>query len=54
MSIYKKQSEEQKTFETAQDFLKYYEKNKEDLDEMNTRSMNWNASSSSIKICMIS
>ncbi|MBP3606749.1 MAG: hypothetical protein J6J11_00285 [Treponema sp.] len=40
MSIYKKQSEEQKTFETAQDFLKYYEKNKDDLDEINTRSMN--------------
>ena len=40
MSIYKKISEDPRTFETVSDFLKYYEKNKEDLDEMNTRSMN--------------
>ena len=40
MSIYKKQSDNFKTFETAEDFLKYYENNRKDLDETNTRSLN--------------
>ena len=40
MSIYKKQSEDSKTFETAEEFLKYYENNKKDIDELHTRSLN--------------
>ena len=40
MSIYKKQSDDLKTFDTAEDFLKYYENNKKDIDETKTRSLN--------------
>ena len=40
MSIYKKQSDNFKTFETAEDFLKYYENNRKDIDECNTCSLN--------------
>ena len=40
MSIYKKQSEDSKTFETPEEFLKYYENNKKDIDETHTRSLN--------------
>ena len=40
MSIYTKQSEDSKTFETAEEFLKYYENNKKDIDELHTRSLN--------------
>lgn len=40
MSIYKKQSEDQKTFETPEEFLKFYENNKKDIDETHTRSLN--------------
>lgn len=40
MSIYKKQSEDSKTFETAEEFLKYYENNKKDIDALHTRSLN--------------
>lgn len=40
MSIYKKQSDDLKTFETAEEFLKYYDNNKKDIDETHTRSLN--------------
>lgn len=40
MSIYKKQSEDSKTFESAEEFLKYYENNKKDIDALHTRSLN--------------
>ena len=40
MSIYKKQSEDFKTFESAEEFLKYYENNKKDIDALHTRSLN--------------
>lgn len=40
MSIYKKQSDDCKTFETPDEFLKFYENNRKDIDETNTRSLN--------------
>ena len=40
MSIYRKQSDDLKTFESAEDFLKYYENNKKDIDAIKTRSLN--------------
>ena len=40
MSIYKKQSDDLKTFETPEEFLKFYENNKKDIDETKTRSLN--------------
>ena len=40
MSIYKRQSDDVKTFESAQDFLKYYENNQKELDSIHTRSLN--------------
>ena len=40
MSIYKKQSEDSKTFETAEDFLTYYENHKKEIDALHTRSLN--------------
>lgn len=40
MSIYKKQSEDSKTFESAEEFLKYYENNRKDIDALHTRSLN--------------
>lgn len=40
MSVYKKISDDCRTFESDSDFLKYYEKNKETIDEINTRALN--------------
>ncbi len=40
MSIYKKQSENPKEFETAEEFLKYYDNNRKDIDATHTRSLN--------------
>lgn len=40
MSIYKRQSDNVKNFDSPQDFLKYYEKNKDEIDEVKTRSLN--------------
>lgn len=40
MSIYKKQSEDPINFDTAQDFLKYYENHQKDIDNIHTRSLN--------------
>ena len=40
MSIYKKASDNVKTFDNGEEFLKYYEKNKETIDEIPTRGLN--------------
>lgn len=40
MSIYKKQSEDPINFDTAQEFLKYYENHQKDIDNIHTRSLN--------------
>ena len=40
MSVYKKISDDCRTFNSESDFLKYYEKNKETIDEINTRALN--------------
>ena len=40
MSIYKKQSDDLKTFDSAEEFLKYYENNRKDIDSTHTRSLN--------------
>lgn len=40
MSIYKKQSDDIKTFDSAEEFLKYYENNRKDIDNTHTRSLN--------------
>ena len=40
MSVYKKISDDCRTFESDSDFLKFYEKNKETIDEINTRALN--------------
>ena len=40
MSVYKKISDNVKTFESESEFLKYYEKNKESIDETKTKSLN--------------
>lgn len=40
MSVYKKISDDCRTFESDSDFLKYYEKNRETIDEINTRALN--------------
>lgn len=40
MSIYKKQSDDLKSFETPEEFLKYYDNNKKDIDETHTKSLN--------------
>ena len=40
MSIYKKQSEDPMNFDSAQDFLKYYNNNQKELDSIHTRSLN--------------
>ena len=40
MSIYKKQSDDVKTFDSAEEFLKYYDNNRKDIDNTHTRSLN--------------
>ena len=40
MSIYKKQSDDLKTFDSAEEFLKYYDNNRKDIDNTHTRSLN--------------
>ena len=40
MSVYKKKSDDVKYFDNEKEFLKYYEKNKESIDEETTRSLN--------------
>ena len=40
MSIYRKQSDDLKTFDSAEEFLKYYENNRKDIDSTHTRSLN--------------
>ena len=40
MSVYKKISDDCRIFNSDSDFLKYYEKNKETIDEINTRALN--------------
>ena len=40
MSIYKKQSEDPKYFNSAEEFLKYYDNNRKDIDNTHTRSLN--------------
>ena len=40
MSIYKRQSDDIKTFDSAEEFLKYYENNRKDIDSTHTRSLN--------------
>ena len=40
MSIYKKQSEDPKEFGSAEEFLKYYDNNRKDIDATHTRSLN--------------
>lgn len=40
MSIYKKISDNSKQFETPEEFLKFYDKNKDSIDETNTRALN--------------
>ena len=40
MSIYKKQSDDLKTFGSAEEFLKYYDNNRKDIDNTHTRSLN--------------
>lgn len=40
MSVYKKISDDCRTFNSESDFLKYYEKNRETIDEINTRALN--------------
>lgn len=40
MSIYKRQSDDVKTFDTPQEFLKFYDNNQKDVDAIHTRSLN--------------
>ena len=40
MSIYKKISDNSKQFDTPEEFLKFYEKNKDTIDDTNTRALN--------------
>lgn len=40
MSVYKKISDDCRIFNSDSDFLKYYEKNKDNIDEINTRALN--------------
>lgn len=40
MSIYKRQSDDIKNFDSAEEFLKYYENNRKDIDSTHTRSLN--------------
>ena len=40
MSVYKKISDDCRIFNSDSDFLKYYEKNKDTIDEINTRALN--------------
>lgn len=40
MSIYKKISDNSKQFETPEEFLKFYDKNKDSIDETNTKALN--------------
>ena len=40
MSIYKRQSDDVKTFDSAEEFLKYYDNNRKDIDNIHTRSLN--------------
>ena len=40
MSIYKKQSEDPKIFDSPEEFLKYYDNNRKDIDSIHTRSLN--------------
>lgn len=40
MSVYQKKSENPKQFDSDSDFLKFYEKHREEIDETNTKALN--------------
>ena len=40
MSIYKRQSEDSMSFDSGEEFLKYYDNHRKDIDNIHTRSLN--------------